>query len=114
MEDFEIEFSEDPAFADLNTSEQAEIREMIAKIEDSHHLRYKMMNLEAWSLAETMDQFLPGFWSRFLENRRKALKQFIAQKREYESNVAASDRSIPQKEENSYDAKTSEVKKRAS
>jgi hypothetical protein len=40
-----------------------------------------MINLEFWALAGTMDDFLPGFWSRFLANRRTSLRQFIKRKR---------------------------------
>lgn len=105
---------EDPSFSDLNSSEQAEIKEMIASIEDSHHLRYKMMNLEAWALAETMDQFIPGFWNRFLQNRRQALKQFIAKKRSDSNLTDLSKRSVPPAERTSYNRRTPESEKRAS
>ena len=60
--------------------EQEEINELIDQLQTSHHLRYQLMNLEIWSLVETMDQFLPGFWNRFLENRHKARQQFIEEK----------------------------------
>jgi hypothetical protein len=39
-----------------------------------------MISLNAWTLAETMDLFLPGFWHRFMTNRQTALKQFLGQK----------------------------------
>lgn len=68
-------------FDEFNTPISAEARELLEKIEQSHEMRYKMMNLETWSLAKTMDAFLPGFWNRFLENRRTAMQQFIAQRR---------------------------------
>jgi hypothetical protein len=78
-----------PPFAELNSPASAEIKQLIDSLEESHRLRSKMVNLEAWALAETMDHFLPGFWSRFLENRRIALKQFLEQKRAAKSQVAA-------------------------
>lgn len=78
------------SFPDLDTPASAEIKQLIASIQDSHHLLYKMINLEAWALAETMDHFLPGFWSRFLENRRLSLKQFLQQKRSSKSNTSNS------------------------
>ncbi|MEW5856974.1 MAG: hypothetical protein AB1861_06285 [Cyanobacteriota bacterium] len=78
----------DPTFAELNSPASAEIKQLIDSLEESHRLRSKMVNLETWALAETMDHFLPGFWSRFLENRRTALKQFLEQKRAAKSQVA--------------------------
>lgn len=54
-----------------------------------------MINLESWALAQTMDDFIPGFWSRFLENRRTALKQFLKRKQTNNSQVATSESSSP-------------------
>lgn len=73
--------SNEPSFADFNTPATVEIKTLITKLQESHELRYKLINLETWALASTMDDFLPGFWSRFLENRRTALKQFLKYKR---------------------------------
>ncbi len=84
----------DPPFAELNSPASAEIKQLIDSLEESHRLRSKMVNLETWALAETMDHFLPGFWSRFLENRRIALKQFLEQKRAAKSQVAANAQSL--------------------
>ncbi len=77
----ELNSEQAQSFADLDTPASAEIKQLVANLQDSHNLLYKMINLEAWALAETMDHFLPGFWSRFLENRRLSLKQFLQQKR---------------------------------
>lgn len=41
---------------------------------------YNLMALEVWSIAKTMDGLVPGFWSRFMANRRTSLQQFIQQK----------------------------------
>jgi hypothetical protein len=73
--------SHDPTFAEFNTAATVEIKDLIAKLQQSHDLRYKLINLETWALAATMDNFLPGFWSRFLANRRTALKEFLKRKR---------------------------------
>lgn len=73
--------SQNHNFDEFNTPVSDEARELLEKIEQSHAMRYKMMNLETWSLAKTMDAFLPGFWNRFLENRRTAMKKFIEQRR---------------------------------
>lgn len=73
--------SNEPSFADFNTPSAVEIKQLIDQLQQSHELQYKLINLETWALAATMDNFLPGFWSRFLENRRTALKQFLERKR---------------------------------
>jgi hypothetical protein len=73
--------SDEQLFADFNSPTAVEVQQLISQLQHSHELWYKMINLESWALASTMDNFIPGFWSRFLENRRIALKQFIKQKR---------------------------------
>lgn len=65
----------------LNSPTLAEIKQLIAQLQRSHHQRSKLANLEFWALAVTMDGFLPGFWSRFLANRRTAVQEFIKNKR---------------------------------
>ncbi|HBB33046.1 MAG TPA: hypothetical protein DDZ80_24900 [Cyanobacteria bacterium UBA8803] len=81
MPKLDVEVSPDPSFAELNSPASLEIKQIISQLQNSHDLLYKMINLESWALAETMDKFLPGFWSRFLANRQKAVKQMIQQKR---------------------------------
>ena len=81
MSNLDLDASTGQTFQDLNSPASLEIRKLLAEIKHSHDQRYKLINLEAWALAQTMDDFLPGFWSRFLENRRTALKQFLNQKR---------------------------------
>ncbi|NEQ27064.1 MAG: hypothetical protein F6K28_50245 [Microcoleus sp. SIO2G3] len=81
MSNLELDASTAQTIQDLNSPTSLEIRKLLAEIKHSHDLRYKLINLEAWALAQTMDDFIPGFWSRFLENRRTALKQFLHQKR---------------------------------
>lgn len=80
--------SSEPSFTDLNSPASIEIKQLIADRKQSHELRYKMINLETWALVQTMDHFLPGFWSRFLENRRIVLKQFLEKKRPDKSRKA--------------------------
>jgi hypothetical protein len=80
--------SNEPNFSDFNTPAAVEIKQLITQLQQSHDLRYKLINLETWALAATMDSFIPGFWSRFLENRRTALKQFLKQKQMDNANVA--------------------------
>jgi hypothetical protein len=81
MSKLDFDASQEKTFADINSPTSLEIKQLIAKLQHSHDLRYKMINLEMWALASTMDDFLPGFWSRFLNNRRTALQQFLNNKR---------------------------------
>ncbi len=87
---------QDYNFSDFHTPATDEVRELMEKIEQSHQMRYKMMNLETWALAKTMDTFLPGFWSKFIENRRIALKQFIEIRRKIRSGQYSLDVPIAQ------------------
>jgi len=99
MPKLNFDTSNDQTFADLNSPASVEIKQLITKLQRSHELRYKMINLESWALAQTMDDFIPGFWSRFLENRRTALKQFLKRKQTNNSQVATSESSFPLKPE---------------
>ena len=47
-----------------------------------------MINFEIWTLVQTMDDFLPGFWSHFLANRRLVVKQFLLKKHSNQSKNA--------------------------
>jgi hypothetical protein len=70
--------------SDFDTFDQQsfiEIKQLIAQLQHSHQRRSKMVNLEFWALAVTMDHFLPGFWSRFIANRRTGVQEFIKNKR---------------------------------
>lgn len=49
-------------------------------LKNSDQLFNKTMAIEVWALAKTMDDLFPGFWNRFMANRRTALKQFIKQR----------------------------------
>jgi len=41
---------------------------------------HKMMAIEVWAIAKTVDNIFPGFWNRFMLNRQLALKQFLEMK----------------------------------
>ena len=41
----------------------------------------RMMNIETWAIVDTMDDFVPGFWSRYMVNRQIALQAFLEQKK---------------------------------
>lgn len=58
-------------------SDSLDMNQMLAALKQSQEMNYQMMRLNAWVLSETMDQFLAGFWSRFMANRQIAHKQFL-------------------------------------
>jgi hypothetical protein len=41
-----------------------------------------LMALEIWAIAATMDEQIPGFWNRFMINRRTAMEEFLQQRRQ--------------------------------
>ncbi|MCT7949086.1 hypothetical protein NG798_04745 [Ancylothrix sp. C2] len=61
-------------------AETEEMAKMIAALRQSGKMNSEMMRLSTWVLSETMDEFLPGFWSRFMANRQVAHKQFMQRK----------------------------------
>jgi hypothetical protein len=54
-----------------------EVDELLTTLQHSHGLYYKMMNLEVWAIVETLDQYFPGSWGRFMANRKVAMKHFL-------------------------------------
>ncbi|MBW4488315.1 MAG: hypothetical protein KME12_11055 [Trichocoleus desertorum ATA4-8-CV12] len=67
--------------ADLEWPANPEVQAQIAALQNSSSSHSKMLNLNAWAIAKTMDKFYPGFWNRFMANRQVALQQFLEQKR---------------------------------
>jgi len=51
--------------------------EQINSLKQEDETLYKILALDVWALAKTMDEFQPGFWNAFMENREKALKKFM-------------------------------------
>lgn len=74
-----------------SSSPPLEFDELLANLQDSHALYYKMMNLEVWALVETLDQVFPGFWGRFMENRHQAMKQFLQRMKTHPETVKNGD-----------------------
>lgn len=63
------------------STDSQNIDEHVENLKRSHERRHQLMNQEIWALVGTMDDFIPGFWSRFMVNRQIALKEFLAQKK---------------------------------
>jgi hypothetical protein len=58
------------------------IEAWLQKLRRSDRAFYNIMAMEVWSLAKSMDSLLPGFWSRFMENRRVAMQEFVERRRQ--------------------------------
>lgn len=70
-----------PSADTLESLSAMNLEQWIEALKSSDRLFNKTMAIEVWAIAKTMDDLFPGFWNRFMANRRAALKQFINQKR---------------------------------
>jgi hypothetical protein len=61
------------------------IEEWLDKLRSSDRAFYNIMAMEVWSLAKSMDAIVPGFWSRFMVNRRDAMQEFVERRRHDET-----------------------------
>ena len=68
-------------FSDAEIADALKFQEDINSLKHSHGSHYKMLNINAWAIAKTMDNHFPGFWNRFMANRQVALQQFLEHKR---------------------------------
>lgn len=75
--------------SDLEWPANPELQAQITALQDSYSSHYKMLNLNAWAIAKTMDKVYPGFWNRFMANRQVALQQFLEQKRQPQTQATA-------------------------
>lgn len=70
-----------PSADSLESLSAMNLEQWIEALKSSDRLFNKTMAIEVWAIAKTMDDLFPGFWNRFMANRRAALDQFIKQKR---------------------------------
>ncbi|MBD2121436.1 hypothetical protein [Trichocoleus sp. FACHB-262] len=75
--------------SDLEWPANPELQSQITELQNSYSSHYKLLNVNAWAIAKTMDKFYPGFWNRFMANRQVALQQFLEQKRQQAAQDAA-------------------------
>lgn len=66
------------------------IDDWLDKLRSSDRAFYNIMAMEVWSLAKSMDSVVPGFWSRFMVNRRTAMQEFVERRRTHPNDTAAS------------------------
>lgn len=64
-----------------------DIDQWIENLKRADRSFYNIMALEVWSIAKTMDGLAPGFWNRFMINRKIALQQFMHQKKSQSSSA---------------------------
>lgn len=57
------------------------LEQWLEKLRRADRAFYNIMAIEVWSIAKTMDGLIPGFWGRFMINRRLAMRQFVEQRR---------------------------------
>jgi hypothetical protein len=77
--------SSQPNLMATGATDNVELAQQLEKIKHSHSLRYQMLNLEIWALVGTMDEFIPGFWTRFMANRQLAFKEHLNQQKKQKS-----------------------------
>lgn len=68
---------QDSAFSLNRKRWERELMEQLQSLQHEDETLYSMLAVDIWALAKTIDEFQPGFWSAFMKNREKALKQFL-------------------------------------
>jgi hypothetical protein len=62
-----------------------DIDKWLEQLRQSDRSLYNLMALEVWAIARTMDGLVPGFWTRFMENRQTALRQFVEHRKAHQA-----------------------------
>ena len=85
MPNFEFNKLPDQNNSETESPESRKIAQQLENLKRSHSQRHQLTNLEIWALVSTMDDLIPGFWSRFMVNRQVAFKEFLEQKKTKQS-----------------------------
>lgn len=56
------------------------IAQHLEELQKSDRSLHNLIGMEIWSITKTMDDLYPGFWHKFMINRRQSMKQFMQQK----------------------------------
>lgn len=64
----------------LDTQTLVNIAQHLEELEKSDRSLHNLIGMEIWSITKTMDDLYPGFWHKFMSNRRQSMKQFMQQK----------------------------------
>lgn len=57
------------------------IAQHLEELQKSDRSLQSLISMEIWSITKTMDDLYPGFWHKFMINRRQSMKQFMAESR---------------------------------
>jgi hypothetical protein len=71
------------------------LEEWVQKLKSADRAFYNIMAMEVWSIAKSMDSLVPGFWAKFMENRRSAMQKFVVRKKTSSDQAKAAAQSPP-------------------
>lgn len=60
---------------------QMSVEQWLESLRRNDRTFYNMMAMEVWSIAKSMDTLIPGFWSKFMQNRQLAVQNFVVKRR---------------------------------
>ncbi len=60
---------------------QMSVEQWLESLRRTDRTFYNMMAMEVWSIAKSMDTLIPGFWSKFMQNRQLAVQNFVIKRR---------------------------------
>lgn len=75
---------------------QMSVEQWLESLRRTDRTFYNMMAMEVWSIAKSMDTLIPGFWSRFMENRQIAVKSFVHDRRTPSAGLRLEDLGTPE------------------
>ncbi len=75
---------------------QMSVEQWLESLRRTDRAFYNMMAMEVWSIAKSMDKLIPGFWSRFMENRQVAVKNFVHDRRTPAAGLRLEDLGTPE------------------
>lgn len=64
----------------VESSKESNVKQRLEDLQRADRSLYKMIGMEVWSIAKTMDDLYPGFWNQFMANRQIAMKNYLEQK----------------------------------
>ncbi|HEY9848215.1 MAG TPA: hypothetical protein V6D28_02050 [Leptolyngbyaceae cyanobacterium] len=64
----------------VESPKEGNVKQRLEDLQRADRSLYKMIGMEVWSIAKTMDDLYPGFWNQFMANRQIAMKNYLEQK----------------------------------
>ncbi len=59
------------------STEKNSLVDQLNSLKREDEMLHNILAVDVWALAKTMDEYQPGFWAAFMQNRELALKRFI-------------------------------------